>query len=199
MSIVYSRIALFARRFVWIWAALWLLLLAVQIFDATFQLQLVRLFTSSLRLPALVVVWLEWLKEATWSVVPLFVFFVIREEARRWLNDHAKSRVADRLMVAWFVFVTTLFTLDMCATEIRIRWPLGAIDATLWLTVLRLSTWMSQRLHAKRNRRPSSVARRRRVNHWLKKLTGPLSAALFNGRRSHEVLQRTLGTQSRTR
>jgi len=178
VSFVSRHLALLARRCVWVWAVVWLSTVAIQILDATFHFPIIRWVVVRFGLPAYVGTWLEFMKRALWPVLPLLAFLVIREEAQRWLTGHPKSRVADRLVTTWFVYVATLFIVDQLSPEIKVIWPISAIDATLWLAVLRITAWLSYLLHTAKHRRLWSRLCRRLSPHLVRSLIESLTATM---------------------
>ncbi len=169
---------------IWLSALVWLLLEAWLTLDATFHVpfglaDLVRWGHWSPRL----LTGLQWFKLHAWPAVSLVVVLVIRQEAHRWFNLRRGQRRADQLITAWFVFVGTLLTVDWLSPDILIRWPVSAIDLTIWLMLMQTVSWMSCLLHPASRRKFNKFIRRWPLVQWLGQVLELRSSPLRNIRK----------------
>lgn len=167
--------------FVWLTPGLWLILEAWLTLDATFHLSVLRNLVAALHFPAHILSRLEWLKVTAWPFVSLIAVMVLRQEAMRWIKGHGACRLADRLTTAWFVFISTLYLVDYLTPAITVVWPIGAIQATVWLLLTRAASIVSRLLHATSRRKLRKYFRRWPIVTWLSTVAELLTLRLRKG------------------
>lgn len=162
------------------WSAwLWIIVEALRILDANFNLSTVmeqavlqlngRTAITDWIATAVFDVWTFVRTHSTWWVSTVLII-VIRQEAYRWLRVHRGRRDADRLLTIGVTFLGTLYLIDLLSPHVTIKLPRTTVEAIVTLTIVHLGSWISRLLH-----RPSQ---RVLVRRWTRRLSHVAQAIL---------------------